>query len=145
MKSLKQYVQKDSALDRLRISAAKLEALTRRIRATLPADARPHIAGCAPRPDTLVVLVDSAAWATQLRYLQDDVLAVCRQELGRRILRVQFKVMLSAAVPGSAGNPPVPDLPENTRRLLRGAAAGIADDELAAALRRLSETGQDAD
>lgn len=146
MKSLKQFVHKDSALDRLRIGARQLEALTRRVRAVIPADAGSHVVGCAPRPGTVVVFVDTAAWATRLRYLQYEVLAACRQELGERIQRVQFKVLPAESIIGPAGKPPVPGLSENTRRLLQGAAGGITDDALAAALRRLSGSDdQDAD
>ncbi|HEX6927723.1 MAG TPA: DUF721 domain-containing protein [Gammaproteobacteria bacterium] len=149
MKSLKQFVHQDSSLDRLRIGARQLAALARGIRAVLPADARDHVAGCAPRPGVVVVLVDSAAWATQLRYLQHDILGACRQELGERIQRVQFKVLPPELAAGNTGKPPAPGLSQNTRRLLQGAAGGVDDEALAAALRRLSglpdSDDQDAD
>ncbi len=143
MKPLDQFVQRNSALGRLRVGARQLEALTRRIRAVIPAEARDHVVGCAPRPGTVVVLADTAAWAAQLRYLQDDVLAACREQLGERIQRVQFKVLPPEPL---AGKPPAPDISKSTRHLLQGTASGIADNELAAALRRLSEPrDQDAD
>ncbi|HEX7047843.1 MAG TPA: DciA family protein [Gammaproteobacteria bacterium] len=152
MKSLNQFVHqlagKESGLDRVRVGTRKLEALTRRIRAALPAEAREHVVGCAPRPGAVVVLADTAAWTAQLRYLQHDLLAICRQELGERIQRVQFKV-LPPEPAGSVEKPPAPGISKTVRRLLQGTATGIVDDELAAALRRLSESpeadDQDAD
>lgn len=135
MKFLNQFIQNGDPLDRLRSSAAKLAALTHRIRAVLPEETRMHVVGCAPRPGTVVVLADSAAWAAQLRYQQQAILAVCRETFGERVQQVRFKVLPPES---PAGNPPAPELTEKARSLLRGTASGIADDELAAALRRLS-------
>lgn len=143
MKFLSQFIHKVDALDRLRTSTAQLDALVREIRAALPAAARDHVVGCAVRPGLLIVFADSAAWATQLRYLQQDILLAGNEVLGNSARRLQFKVLPPTPV---AGNPPGPGLSKNTRRLLNGAASGVADEELAAALRRLSDAGdQDAD
>jgi hypothetical protein len=140
MKYLNQFLKRSDSLDRLRLSALQLATLTRRIRAALPGEFASHIVGCAPKTagtpggDTLVVLVDSAAWASQLRYVQHDILSACRTALNDRIRNVQFKIL-----PPEAPPPPsrTVTLSDTTRHLLQRSADGIADEALANALRRL--------
>ena len=143
MKFLKQFIKRGDALGELQLAAKQLEALARRIRRSLPEQAATHVSGCAVRKDALVVFTDNAVWASQLRYQQNEILAVARESVGGGIRRVQFKVLLPAPLPP---RPPVGEISPASRRLLRQAAGGIADDELAEALRRLAgEPDQDAD
>lgn len=143
MKNFSQFFQRNDALSRLRLTARQLTALTREIRAALPTESGSHIVGCAPRPGALVILTDSAAWASQLRYAQADILAICRRKLDADIRRVHFKVL--PPEPAAPESPAV-EISDSSRDLLKRSATGIADDELAAALRRLSRRDdQDAD
>jgi hypothetical protein len=53
--------------------AAHLE-LTERVRAALSGPEKDHVVSASCRGDTLVVLVDSAAWCPQIRYTQGRLL-----------------------------------------------------------------------
>lgn len=144
MKFLGQFIHRSDALGQIRLTARQLEQLTERVRSVLPADGAPHVSGCALRPGIIVVFTTSAAWASQLRYSQQAILDACCRLPGTEIQRVHFKVLPVEPV---TGKHPGPTLTENSRRLLQQAANGISDDELAAALRRLSDScnNQDAD
>lgn len=142
MKSFSQFINKAGSLDQIRRSARQLESLAKRIRAVLPDDAATHMVGCALQPGTVVVFCDNAVWAAQLRYSQPTILDACQQTFGTEIRRVQFKILPPEPL---AGKPPAPELTENSRRLLEQAANGIADDNLAEALRRLSSNNTDQD
>lgn len=142
MKPFSQFINKADSLNQIRRSARLLESLAQRIRAVLPGDAATHVVGCALQPGTVIVFCDNAAWAAQLRYSQTSILDACQQTFGNEIQRVQFKILPSEPL---AGKPPAPELTENSRRLLEQAANGIADDNLSAALRRLSSNAPDQD
>lgn len=142
MKYLNQFVQRSDVLGRLRLGARQVAILTRDIRAAVPAEVAQHVAGCVPKKDVVVILVDTAAWATQLRYLQQEILIVCRRALGNQIRQVQFKILPPEP---PKGKPSSADLSPATRRLLQCTADGIADDELAEALRQLARGEDDGD
>ena len=48
--------------------------LADKVRDALPETQKPHVLSAACRAETLVVLVDSAAWATHIRYGQKELL-----------------------------------------------------------------------
>jgi hypothetical protein len=58
----------DSTLAGLLRRARELESLETLVRAWLPPALAPHVRVAALREDTLVLAVDSPAWATRLRY-----------------------------------------------------------------------------
>lgn len=99
--------------------------------AQLPPDFRPHCAGARPDGDTLVVFADSPVWATRLRYEAPRILP----GVGFRNLRVR---VTPPAVPSRGEARPAPALPAAAAALLRETAEGIADPDLAGALRRLA-------
>lgn len=143
MKYLNQFVQGSDVLDRLRLGARQVAILTRDIRAAVPTEFAPHVVGCVPRKDVVVILVDAAAWATQLRYLQQELLATCRRVLGGHIRQIRFKILPPEPV---EEKPSAAELSFATRHLLQSTADGIADDELAKALRLLArEENEDGD
>lgn len=144
MKYLNQLLRSPDSLGQLRLAVREISRLTNRIRAGLPDDLGRHVVGCAPRGDTVVVFAESASWASQLRYAQQQILQASREILGDRIRNVQFRI----APPQTAVDAPstIPELSDSTRHLLRRTAEGINDDDLANALRRLGRCDdQDAD
>ena len=134
MKDLRQFLVRAGVLARVGPAARTLATLTEDIRSRLPAHLAAHVQGCAPRADGVVILADSAAWASQLRYAQGEILQACRQRLGDQIRQVRFKIVPAEA---PAEKPPKPELSPQSRQLLRQAADGVADEKLAEALRKL--------
>ena len=55
--------------------AREAETLEGQVRSLLPPELAAHVTGAALREDTVVVLVDSAAWATRLRFLAPELVA----------------------------------------------------------------------
>jgi hypothetical protein len=48
--------------------------LAAKVRDALPEEEKPHVLSATCKEETLVVLVDSAAWATHIRYAQKELL-----------------------------------------------------------------------
>lgn len=142
MKSLDQFVKRGDTLGRLKHMTRQLDALTRCVRRAVPADMTSHIRGCVIRGDTLVVFTNNALQASALRYQQLDILAAARTFPGIQPERVQFKILPPEPLPREASRH---DISSDSRQLLRQAASTIHDEELAAALRRLADSDQDAD
>src|SRR5690606_17730448 len=115
MKYLDQYLDKPGSLGHLHLATRKLNQLAGAVRKTLPAGSADHVVGCAVAPRGVIVFADSAAWASQFRYLQQDILRACRQLLGEGCTQVQFRVLPPLPTPG---NPSSSSLNDDTRRLL---------------------------
>jgi hypothetical protein len=70
----------DSPLAALVERARALETLTAAVRSALPADARAHLVSAAQREDgTLVLVTESSAWASRLRFAADEAIAAARR------------------------------------------------------------------
>ncbi len=63
-----------SALARVAVDAAAHERLSRQVRGLLPAELGNHVLSVNMRDKTLVIITDSAAWATRIRYMQGDIM-----------------------------------------------------------------------
>jgi hypothetical protein len=63
-----------SALARVADDAAAHERLSRQVRGLLPPDLATHVLSVNLRDETLVIITDSAAWATRIRYQQGDIM-----------------------------------------------------------------------
>ena len=62
-----------SDLAKLIERAAAMADLTEALKSVLPEPLGAHVLSVNQRADTLVVLVDSSAWATRLRYLEGEI------------------------------------------------------------------------
>jgi hypothetical protein len=76
--------------------------LADKVRAALPADTKDHVISASYRDDTLVVLVDSAAWATHIRYAQKELLERLRAAGETQFTKLKVKVGRGA--PGAQGS-----------------------------------------
>ncbi len=63
-----------SALAQVVADAAAHERLSLLVRRLLPQDLGAHVLSVNLRDETLIIITDSAAWATQIRYLQGDIM-----------------------------------------------------------------------
>ena len=61
-------------LARVALDAASHERLSRQVRSLLPPDLGTHVLSVNLRDETLIIIADSAAWATRIRYLQSDIM-----------------------------------------------------------------------
>ena len=66
--------------------------LAARIREALPEPEKDHVISATYRAETLVVLADSAAWATHIRYKQKDLLAGLQSTGETRFTKLKVKV-----------------------------------------------------
>lgn len=90
--TLGQTLQELPGLAGLIRRARELEALDRRLRATLPAALAAECRLANLREDELVFLARSAAWASRLRLSSRRLLAEARKALGKESLRLTVKV-----------------------------------------------------
>lgn len=62
------------------------------MRALLPAELAAHVTGAALHDDTVVVLTDSAAWASRLRFHALELVARLAPRYDGAVTRVRVKV-----------------------------------------------------
>jgi len=87
-----------SALGKLAAGAARRSALLQQVGACLPPELAARVTGANLREDTLVLITDSAAWASRLRYAGPAL----RDALSRLHAVQARKVTVKVRGPGSA-------------------------------------------
>jgi hypothetical protein len=82
-----------SALGQLVAGAAKHKSLIAQVKSCLDPELVPHLIGVNARDDTLILISDSAAWATRLRFAGDELCARLEQgyKLGLKHVRVKVR------------------------------------------------------
>ncbi len=126
------------SLARLHRRSEALLSLDRRLRDLLPHPLSEHCRVANVRGGLLVVHVDSAAWATQLRFLASQLAPAL---LERDDARLQVKVQPPAAPPTVPRRGP-PRLPPSAATDLERTAERFRDDPLGHTLRRLARRGR---
>jgi hypothetical protein len=81
-----------SALGQLVAGAEKHKSMIMQVKSCLDPELARHLIGVNTRDDTLVLVCDSAAWATRLRYKGDELLASLQQRYELTLHRVKVKV-----------------------------------------------------
>lgn len=131
----------NSSLQSLLERAAAIDGVNQRLLRFLPPPLNQHVCFANVRDDTAIVLADSGAWLTRLRYLGPEILKFLRQEPGlAKLARVQFKIQLLP--PPSEPASHRPQLSENAAELLMSTAKIVEDPQLKAALHKLSRRHQ---
>lgn len=150
MKRIRNIAENLPGLESIAARASALEQLARLTREAVPEPMRPHVMACAVRDRTLVVFTDTAAWGSQLRFIQPLILETIRDRTGHQLDSVRLKVQQAAterpADPSTASSqsPDSRDISQRSRAVIASAAEGISDPDLAAALQRLAR-GRDQD
>ncbi len=131
--------RRDSALHPLLERAQYLQQLTQALRDSLDEHLAAHVTVANLREQTIVVVTDTPAWLTQLRYQAPTILRLLKTLPGlQKLQKVQFKIQ-----PVSFSSPTPPsrraNLSVTSAHLLESAASGTEDPELAEALYRLSQ------
>lgn len=124
-------------LAQLASEARRLEDLRLRIVRHLPPELSSHCVGADIRNGELAVFLDSAVWATALRYQQRPLLEAVQKETGQTCTRLAVRVLPGPA-PGLPPRPKPRSLSAATRSLLESTARTVSHSVLAAALRRLA-------
>ncbi len=88
-----------SALGRLVAGAAKRKSLIMQVKSCIDPELSEHLIGVNVKDDTLILLSDSAAWATRLRYAGP---ALCKQ-LSEQFELTLHKVHVKVRAPEQAG------------------------------------------
>lgn len=117
--------------------ACALGALTDSLRRALP----PALAGrcwaAGHDGSTLEIVVENGAWATEIRYLQREILKRINEEHALALKRAHIR-----ATPARGSPPPLrgtlPSLPESAAATLTAAATSVTDPGLATALEKLA-------
>lgn len=128
-------------LKQLTAQAARLDQLDALVKAGLPPSLQHHTRLAAIRDGCLVLHVDSAAWATQLRYRTPEILAQLPAEPefdDVRSIRIRTRpVQGSDFVPADPARP----LSQASVTALRAQADCTGDERLREALLRLARRG----
>ena len=150
MKRIRNIAENLPGLEKVAARASALEQLARLTREAVPEPMQPHVIACAVRDRTLVVFTDTAAWGSQLRFIQPMILDAIHHHTGHLLDTVRLKVQQpSAERPATAAASTSPtresrDISQRSRAVIESAAEGISDPDLAAALQRLAR-GRDQD
>ncbi|MDH3400160.1 MAG: DUF721 domain-containing protein [Chromatiales bacterium] len=88
-----------SALGRMVAGAAKRKSLIMQVKSCIDPELSEHLIGVNVKDDTLILLSDSAAWATRLRYAGP---ALCKQ-LSEQFELTLHKVHVKVRAPEQAG------------------------------------------
>jgi hypothetical protein len=125
-------------LRRMLQQARRLQRLDQQLRARLPSPLKHHCQAANDPQQTLIVLVDSPAWASRLRFHAPELLSQLRNHRGQRFHELKIRVRRPDYTDDR--RPPRPPLriSEQSAAAILGTAAGIRDPALRAALRRLA-------
>lgn len=116
---------------------AALAALTESMRSGLPPLLAPYTWVAGHDGSTLFVLVESGARATELRYLQREILKRINSDHGLGLKKAVIRAVPQKTPPIQRHTPP-PPLSTAAAESLESAASGVSDPRLANALRRLA-------
>lgn len=129
----------DSGLQPLIDHARRLQSLTAALRQGIDRPLADHISLGNVRGDTAVITADTPAWLSKIRYLGPTLLHILQQQTGLGSLqKIQFKVAPNAASLPSSTPSHRAELSQHGADILKNAASGMDDPELAAALLRLA-------
>lgn len=131
----------DGGLHHLLEKAQHIHALSQLIQQAVDPSCADHIILANLHQDTAIVATDSPAWLTKVRYQGPAILDCLRQQGGLSHLRkVQFKIQPHATLQNHLGQSARrPILSPANAEILKTTADCIADQDLAEALRRLSQ------
>jgi hypothetical protein len=131
----------NASLQSLLERASAIDEINRSLLQFLPSPLNEHICLANIRDDTAVLLADSGAWLSRVRYLDPEILKFLKQKPGlARIKKLQFKIQPPSPLPEN--HPSRPSLSESAAELLISTAKGIDDPKLKAALHNLSRRHQ---
>jgi hypothetical protein len=129
--------------DKLVTRARLMGGLTDSLRSLLPPTLAPHCRVAALTPDELTLTADGGVWATQLRYMQREIVKHMNAHHGLSVVRVKIHVSAApfeadGSTASPARSPKRPRVPRTAGETLRQTARTVDDPGLAEALERLA-------
>jgi hypothetical protein len=129
--------------DKLVARARLMGGLTDSLRSLLPPVLAPHCRVAAVTPEQLTLTADGGTWATQLRYMQREIVKHMNAHHGLGVARVKIHVSAAPFEVDGAAAPPArsgkrPRVPRTAGETLRRTARTVDDPGLAEALERLA-------
>lgn len=121
-----------------------LRALSQQLKEALGLPLGPHLSLGNLRDDMAIILTDSPAWLNKARYEAANILYVLRQQPGlAHLQKLQFKVEpMATDTHDSAAPKRRLELSQTNAHILDSMADSISDPDLANALHRLAQRGQ---
>jgi len=129
-----------SQLESLAIQGRKFQQLTASIHNLLPEVMRKHCLGVGIRGTRLILVTDTAAWATSLRFQSRDLLRQMRAQPNfSQLESVRVKVIpKQTVIPAQTENKP-PYTTQFTAKLIDSLAKTMTNPDTGRLLRRLSQ------
>ncbi len=106
-----------------------------------PMPIQPHIKDCVINHNKLLIYVDSAAWATQLRFFHSQIKEAVNSQSSEKVNHIRIRIFSPAPYQSEKKEKKLIPSPENID-LIRHNAATIAEGKLKSALLNLSKTLQ---
>ncbi len=133
-------------LPRLLQQAQRLQEFTQTLAEILPPSVGEHCRVGSVASDTVILVTDSPAWSTRLRFYTPEILAHFRQRLGLELRSVRIRVH-SPEAPREAPHPVSRRLilSPHSAEIIKQTALGISDPDLRQALLRLAHRGPEKD
>lgn len=110
--------------------------IAQRIKSAVPVELASHVLYCLARPGKVIMYTDSSAWASQLRFHQEIILAALNQT--QSVLQIKVSPAFTQGNRLTISKPNIP--PQSIIRDIERVSKYINDKELSDALARLSGT-----
>ena len=131
-------LSKKSPIANLYKKGLYLKSLDNKLKNCLEPDLQDHFELANINKNTVILIADSSAWATRLRYSIPDILKIFNDQLDQqniKTIRIKIKKTLSNSV-NSTYKPPV--LSKSTAKFLNDTANSFNDTELKQCIKKLS-------
>lgn len=117
------------------------QRLLRQVQNCLPENLAAHARHCLISQDTLLVYTDSAAWASQLRFYNQALLAAVAPLLDHPVQKLQIKVLTETTGASLGESPRKANVPSAAiLEVMRQQSVTVSDQTLQASLQRLNTT-----
>ncbi|MGJ0485550.1 MAG: DciA family protein [Methylomicrobium sp.] len=127
-------------LDVFHVRLDQQQSLLRHIRSKLPPALTSHVLHCVVNERKLVLYTDSAAWASQLRFLKQEILEAARNAQKAPLDKLQIRI-LADQINQSPRTGKRANFPSREKiAMMKSQANDIRDSQLQQALQRLSAT-----
>jgi hypothetical protein len=127
------------SLSQLQHHIATQQQLTQHVKNVLPESLANQVLHCILKNNQLLIYTHSANWASQLRFYSRVIIDATTESIGVAISTVQTKVIAKPNAPDA--NSRKVNVPSAEKiEFIRDYSASIQDDQLKAALLKLSET-----
>ncbi|HDK38123.1 MAG TPA: DUF721 domain-containing protein [Thiolapillus brandeum] len=138
-RTLSNVVNNSEQLGHLAHMLQQQQALLEQIRQLLPTPLRQHCLHARISGVRLILHADSPVWGTRLRFHAPQIIQAIIQQ-APRLKKLDIRILLPEA--NRPGRKPLGSLPETTALLVNQLADSIDDQEIRAALKRLSGTSE---